>query len=283
MDNVFDRRAGFLQLLREFPRIFSRKQAAQKKLVLWVIACNRAGKTTVLNILNKCPGSFIYNEGSAVAYHDYRIRSQAEISQLIAGTDKGLVIFELANDLQYADVFLNLYPGSKAFWVFRRYEDVVRDAVKKWGPAQKDMIIGIGQGVYRHPGQQAIAEKMAPETLSLIRAFSTREISPEDGAALLWYTRNQMYFQLGLDTDPRVLPVKYEDLVANPDEQGRRMFDFIACAFKTDYVAGIDPSHIGKTPLPGLDPEIGALCDQLMRRLDARCSMNPVVLPGIPA
>jgi hypothetical protein len=136
------------------------------------------------------------------------------------------------------------------------------------------MMSGIGAGLVRHPGQQAIAEQMAPATLSLVKSFNGVELSPEEGAALLWYTRNVLYFQLGLEQDPRVLPVKYEDLVARPREVTGRLFDFIACAFKAEYAQGIDASHIGKTPLPGLRPEIRALCDRLMRRFDERYALD---------
>jgi hypothetical protein len=271
MSNDVSRPLRFLQALLAHSGSFPRKRAVQQKLVLWIVACNRAGKTTVVNILKKCPASFIYNEGAAVAYHpDCRIRSQAEIGELIAAAGRSLVVFELANDLQYADAFLNLYSHSKALWIFRNYEDVVRDAVRKWGHAQKDIIMGIGRGVSKHPGQQAIAEQMTPDTLSLVHAFSQRELSPEDGAALLWYTRNQMYFQLELVEDSRVLLVNYEALAANPREQGQRIFEFIGYAFRAAYVQDIDASHIGKTPLPGLNPEIRALCERLMYRLHER-------------
>jgi hypothetical protein len=267
MNHVVSRLSGFLQFLRERSRAIHPGQPGQNKLILWIIACNRAGKTTVLNVLKNNPGTLIYNEGSEFAYHDYRIKPRTEIAQLIADTDEDLIVFELANDLQYADAFLNLYPNSRALWIFRNYRGVVRDAVAKWGTAQKDMIVGIGQGIRKHPGQQAIAEQMGPDTLSLVRAYSSMEISAEDGAALLWYTRNQLYFQLGLDKDPRVLLVNYEQLAATPREQGKRIFDFIACPFRPAYVRDIDASHIVKTPVLGLNPEIGALCDQLLQRL----------------
>lgn len=280
MDTVVTRPSRFLQFLRERSRVLSPKRPVQNQLVLWIIACNRAGKTTALNLLEKYPGSFIYKEGSALAYHNYRIKPPAEIARLIANTRGDLVIFELANDLQFADSFLNLAPNSKALWIFRNYRDVARDAVTKWGPAQKDMIIGIGQGVYKHPGQQAIAEQMSPETLALVRDFSSDELSPEDGAALLWYMRNQLYFQLGLDKDPRVLLVKYEDLAAKPCEQGRRIFDFIDRTFETAYASGIVASHLGKATTPRLNPEINAICDRLMQRLTDCYSTRPGVLSG---
>jgi len=223
-------------------------------------------------MLENIPGIGIYNEGSDIAYHKYRIRSRTEISRLIETTGTSLILFELANDLQYTDRFLDLHPHSKALWIFRNYHDVVRDAVRRWGPAQKDIMVGIARGVDRHPGQRAIAEAMAPETLSLVKKFAHENMSPEDGAALLWYTRNLFYFQLKCDEDPRVLLVKYEDLVTRPVQHARWIFDFIACDFKDRYVRDIDASHIGEAPIEGLNPGIRALCDGLMDRLNERNS-----------
>ncbi len=254
---------SFLESLSAFQRTLSLRENARKR-VIWVIACNQAGKTTLLSALNRYPQCTLYRENSPHAYQQYRILPDHTIKRLIELTDDERVVFELANDLQYTDRYLNLYPDSQALWIFRHYRAVVRDIVGKWGEAQKDMLIGIVTGTVRHPGQHSVAEQLSPQTRVLLERHVSDAMSAEDGAALLWYLRNQMYFQLHLDRDERVMLVKHDDLVADPERCVKGIFDFIQIKYARRYVRNIRRSSPDLDPLPGLNPEIEALCEDML-------------------
>ncbi len=235
-----------------------------RKRVLWVVACNQAGKTTLLSALARCSRCTLYRENSPHAYQKYRILPEQVIERLIQFTPNERVVFELANDLQYTDRYMNLYPESQALWIFRHYRGVVRDIVRKWGDAQKNMLLGIVTGSAKHPGQHSIAENLNAQTLALLKQHVHDQMSAQDGAALLWYLRNQMYFQLHLDRDERVLLVRHDELVSNPEDCMQSIFDFIQLNYARRYVRPINRSAPTLDPLPDLNPEIEALCDHML-------------------
>jgi hypothetical protein len=187
-----------------------------------------------MNVLGKSAECRIYDEGrSTVAFDFYRLRSHETVKRLIEKSDRPTVVFKPVLDSQHADRLLDLHPNAKAIWMYRDYRDVVNSSVKKWQGDQRDIMYGIAVGIRRDPKhhQHAIGERMSDQTINLVKQLGNPGMSPEDGAALLWYVRNLIYFDLGLESDPRVLLVKYEDLVARPRQSFSRIFDFIGCHF----------------------------------------------------
>ena len=75
------------------------------------------------------------------------------------------------------------------------------------------------------------------------------DLSIESCACLHWYMRNQLYFDLELDQDPRVTIVQYEDAVMKGDETFRRVFDFLGFPYHPDIIKGVSVKSVGKHPL----------------------------------
>ncbi len=94
------------------------------------------------------------------------------------------------------------------------------------------------------------------------------DISYEESGALVWYLRNRLYFDLELERDDRVILVKYEDLVREPAPQFRRVFEFLGCPFRPEFVEGVFASSIRKRDFPEISGEARSLCDGMMARLD---------------
>ena len=77
------------------------------------------------------------------------------------------------------------------------------------------------------------------------------------------------FFELGLHRDPRVLLVRYEDLVGDPERSFRRCLAFLGCEFEPEYVADVVSTSVGKEEPQPLRSEISALCDERMRQFDS--------------
>ena len=258
---------GSLKLPQKCLRLLSFANSEITNTTLIILACNRSGKTTLLNVINHSSECLIYTETSKAACKNYRIKSLGTIKFLTTKNREKTVVFETAHDLQYANVLLNLHPLTKVIWLFRNYHDVVNDAVKRFGNAQKNIMLAIVEGRC-NKYINAIMEGMKPDTLKLVKRISNKNMSSEDGAALLWYVRNLIYFDLKLYRDPRVLLANYDDLATEPIQYFRWIFDFIACPFYEEYVKDINASHVRKTPLPLIDSGIELLCNEMMERLN---------------
>ena len=145
---------------------------------------------------------------------------------------------------------------------------------------------GIAAGIRRDPKhhQYAIGDRMSDCTVNLVRKLGNPGMSPEDGAALLWYVRNLIYFDLGLEMDPRVLLVRYEDLVTKPQQYFPRIFGFIGCNFDQEYVGDIFDTSVNKNAGLAVNQEIGLLCREMAQRLDQQYAvqLSQPVPPRLP-
>ena len=81
--------------------------------------------------------------------------------------------------------------------------------------------------------------------------------------------RNQLYFDLNLHVNPKVLLTQYEDTVLNKEQAFRRIFDFLGFPFESRVIDGVFATSVGKHSLPEIDPAVQEICAGLKARLDA--------------
>jgi hypothetical protein len=110
---------------------------------------------------------------------------------------------------------------------------------------------------------------LSPERLELLRNLDLDRMSQPSGAALLWYLRNVLFFDLGLDTRDDVALVSYDRFVSQPDRLMPMLAELAGVRYRPRMV-----ESVGRRPPPlsgelDVDPSIRELCDDLGRRLDA--------------
>jgi hypothetical protein len=231
----------------------------------------------LIKVLGKSAECRVYNEGrNNPAYDYYRLRSNETVKRLIKKSDKPIIVFKPVLDSQHTDRLLDLWPNAKAIWIYRDYRDVVNSSVKRWQGDQKDIMYGIAAEIRREPKhhQYAISDRMSERTVNLVRELCSPAMSPEDGAALLWYVRNLIYFDLVLEKDPRILLVRYEDLVTGPRQYFPRIFGFIGCYFDQKYIGDIFDTSVKKAAAPAINKEVELLCSEMLQRLDHQYSVQ---------
>jgi hypothetical protein len=244
------------------------------KVPVFILGTQRSGTTMIFNVLAGCPECRVHWGHEKDAFCDSRIKRGTTIKRLIHKAYKKVVVFKPLNDLQHARGLLALHENARGVWVYRNFNDVVNSAVDRWSTAHRDIMRGIARGLVLHPGQDAISEGMGPDEIETVKHFCRDEISVEEGAALLWYFRNLIYFKLKLHNDPRVLLVKYEDLVTDPQRQFRKILGHVSCEFRPECIDGIFNSSIAKARAPILREEIGSLCDAMLKRLNEHYSIK---------
>ena len=251
------------------------------KTPVFVLGCQRSGTTLVLNVAGRSPKVHSYHEGDGVILDlgYFRIISEDAIREAIAKTPEPIMLFKPLNDSQYADRLLGLHKNAKAIWIYRHYRDVADSAVKIWGDVQRTIMLQVSEGVYTDPGNKAIGERVTSENLKMVKRVTAKGLSSGEGAALLWYLRNSIYFDLGLQDDPRVLLCKYEDLVREPDKQFEALFKFIGAGYSPGYTADVHTSSVKKVSAVTFDQEIERLCEGMMMRLDDAYLSQSVLQP----
>lgn len=247
-----------------------------RKTPVFLVGTQRSGTTMLTDILNKVPLCRAYHEGDDRVMQDMRLREREVIADVLLKECRPLQVFKPINDSQYTTDFLTTYDNARAVWIYREYNDVVNSALDMWTAWQRQIILWIRDhyddketpteapdktfAIYR--------ERMTAETADALRRCAGDDITDNEGAALLWYIRNQLYFDQKLENNSSVLLVKYEDMVTEPGRYIKRVFDFIGCAFKESYVQDVRTTSIAKAQPSALRQSIRDLCDGLQQQLD---------------
>jgi Sulfotransferase domain len=248
------------------------------KTPVFVLGCQRSGTTLVLDVASRSPKVHSYHEGDRTILdaRDHRLISEEAVCKAIAKTPEPIILFKPLNDSQNVDRLLELHENAKVIWLYRHYRDVVDSAVKKWGDAHRTMVLEVGDGNYSSRASRAIGERVAQDNLKLVKQFVRKNMSPWDGAALLWYLRNSIYFDASLPENTRATLFKYGDLVTEPDSKFAELFRFIGAGYSPKYTADVHASSFGKKNDFEIDQEIETLCKAMMTRLyEAYISSHP--------
>ena len=231
----------------------------------------RSGTNMLVDVFSRSRFAECYEEYDDEAYHDYVLRDDRTIEQLIARSCARRVVFKPITSNQKAAQLLDRFPDSRGVWIYRRYLDVVNSAVRNFSENNKYLYYML------HDPETAgwRLENVTEENLELVRRIWSAGASEESARALIWYLRNCQLFQQALDCDDRLLVVRYEDIVRSPDVHVRRVFDFVGLEFEPAVTRGLFQSSIDKHASPDIDPEIEELCRGLLARLDNCSGQGP--------
>lgn len=267
-----DRRRKWRQLRRT-------PHPTTQKLPVFVVGCNRSGTNMVCGGIGRSPHGWAYQESEfSLAFSGYYLRSDWIIERLIRRTPAPIVGFGSILDSQFTEDLLSRFEGARALWVYRRYEDVANSCARmQWGYHLKDLVRWVARGELERLG--ARGKHISADTVQLFGRLYREDLANEDSACLYWYMRNQLYFDLNLHMDPRVLIVQYEDAVLNKEKAFQRIFGFLGFPFDPEIVDGIFASSVGKHPWLGIDPAIQEVCDALKARLDAHYARTSDWIP----
>lgn len=233
-----------------------------------MVGCQRSGTDMVMDVFERSRFARAYNEDVySAAFLDYRLRPREVIDALVRRSTAPTVAFKPVCDSHRTDEILDAHAGAKAVWMLRRHGDVANSAVRNFGDHQRDIQRRIAAGETDALGWRA--ERLPADVRETIRSLYSDRMTPEEGAALFWWTRNRFLFDLGLDRDPRVLLVRYEDLVRAPAAGFGRLFAFAGCPLEPDVTRGVFDTSVGKRPEPALDARIRGLCLEMEERLEA--------------
>lgn len=228
----------------------------------------RSGTNMLTRALASLPDFEVHNEGDRRAFDRYRLRDDATVAWLTRRSRHRYILFKSLLDAhRIRDLLDHLDAGRppRALYVFRDVDARTRSALEKFGPAAREALadIATGRGERHWHGQG-----LSMHSLAVIRAVDWSRASDADGAALVWYVRNRMFFELGLDSRNDVLPVHYNVLVADPEAITRAVCSFLDVAWDRQVAADIDRRSIGRACRFPIDPAIRDLCDGLTAELD---------------
>lgn len=238
------------------------------KTPLFVVGNQRSGTTMLMKVLEQSRYMRVFQEHSRRAFGtNWRLLPHEVIHDLINDAHAPVTVFKPLCDAHLTDQLLTEYQNSKAIWIYRTYVDVANSAVNKWGEHLKQVMYQITVGDWDALGWRG--ERLTEDHVNLVKSLYTPEMTFQEAAALMWYLRNQWYYELSLVNDPRVLMVRYESLVQDPKAGMMRIFDWVGTTFEPEIVEDVSERSVGKGKHLVMSPAIQTLCDDLLNKLNA--------------
>ena len=229
--------------------------------------------------LDMAPEFEVRNENDRTAFAHYLLRDDAVIRRIITASKHQFVLFKPLCDSHRIDHLLDSLetpsPG-RAIWAYRDVDGRVRSAVSKFGRNNLFVLRDIADG--RRPGMWQ-AERLSEDTLEQIRSFDYSTMTPESAAALFWWVRNSLYFELGLDRRNDVLLTSYQDMLATPAPAMRHICRFLGFEFRPALIEHIAPRASGGGRPLELDPRVRLLCTSFRTASTRRCVFRARVGP----
>ena len=241
---------------------------------VWLVGVQRSGTNMVVRGLEASPEVEVRNENDGKAFDRFRLRPDPVLRDLVLASRHRYVLFKPLCDSHRVDHLLDDVttpsPG-RAIWAYRDVDGRVRSALAKFGDTNLRVLtdIAAGRGLDRWQ-----AQRLSPESIELIRSFDWATMSPASAAALFWYVRNALFFELGLDERHDVLLSSYDALVADPGAGTRALASFLKLEWHPGLAAHIERRDAAAPPPLDLHPRVLERCDELQKRLDARAAVQ---------
>jgi len=174
-----------------------------------------------------------------------------------------LIVSKPLVESQRATELLSFFDRARAVWMFRDYRDVVKSYVRLFDVAG----VNIMRKIIDRADNWA-SEGVSDITHDTIARLYREDISREDAAALFWWARNRLFFELDLKNHPRVMLCQYETLVSEPGKTMETIYDFAAVSYPGPHlVGGVHALSKGLGRALLLSPEVENLCSALHERL----------------
>jgi|SRR6185312_3411893 len=250
-------------------------------LTVFVAGVHRSGTNMLMDILDASFETDVFHESDNRAFEGYIMREPEIIRSLVDRSHASVVVVKALHEAHRMRRLLDEFVPAKGLWMIRYFADSVNSSLKRWPPNRNklDAIVrDRNAGEWRSSG-------MTDETYRIIKAHYRSDMSIASTIALFWYYRNQLFFDQGLDRDPRVLAVEYEELVRAPAFFVDRIAFFIGLQASARMKRVSHSESVRKNPPPDIAPDVTALCESMQERLTlvARRQMAPTqAVAGAP-
>jgi len=233
---------------------------------VFILGCQRSGTTMLARALGRSPYVDVIHENDSRAFRAVRLRERAITVGLLGRSRARAVVFKAICDSHLALRLLCEHNDARAIWIYRRVDDVARSAARLWG----DHFLHAVRTVLvepRHAGWYG--EHVTDGRMKQLTQLWRPDLGATSGAALVWWLRNSLYFDLQLETDRRVLLVSYDELCSAPERVLQSAFSFVELPWERRAIRGIGERDPQSATSLALDARIAAACRELGVRLDA--------------
>ena len=267
------RKAGY-RLIHPSPRIGPRA-------VVLIVGCQRSGTTMILQLFTDDRRSVTFQEKSSLsspAEEHLRLKPLPEVKRSLERIRAPLLVLKPLVESQNTPALLDGLDNSFAIWMYRRAESVAASDLAYFGSESGERNLRL---LLTNDPPNWRGEFVPETTRAVISEHYRPGMSPHDAAALFWWARTSLFFDLRLDARPDVRLCSYERLVADPEPTMRSLYDFVGVAYPDRRITGrVHGEAARRGEHVVLSAEVQQLCDELLERLDAVSAVAGEGVPG---
>lgn len=263
-----------------------RLQTPTEHRILAIFGCQRSGTSLLTRVFFRDFDVKVYRETSRLSSDDQenagrklRINEFSAIRKVIDQETARLVVLKPLVESQRATEFLDFFPAMKGMWLYRHYRDVAASNLQAFG--MENGIEDLRPMVTGDPNNWR-SEGLSAELQTLVQRHFAEDMNPYDAAALFWYVRNRLFFELQLAQDPRVMLCRYEHWVTDPGPMTAQMYEFVQLPYPGDHIIKeVHAASVKRGQDVPLSPTIEALCRELLTELN-RCDTATQTPRSVP-
>jgi hypothetical protein len=253
---------------RIYQTLHPRSPNAEQRTLL-ILGCQRSGTSMMLDLLAHDRRTETFPEESALSTpRDLRLKPLDVVNRRIHESRSELVVLKPLVESQRAPELLSDLRSAKAVWMYRKYDSVAASDLRYFGLENgvRNLRLLLSNEPLNWRG-----EFVPNETREILETFYSPSMSPDDAAALFWWARNSLYFQLGLDERDEVIICAYEGLVTDPRQTIASIYDFVDMSQPmVDVAAQVHGESLDRGADTRLSPAVRGLCEALYARLNDR-------------
>ena len=238
-----------------------------QRKTLFIVGCQRSGTSVVQRVFERDMNAKIYGERSKLSsIEGIRLNPLHTVIRAIQEDKAQFIVLKPLVKSQNVLSLLDAFPDSKALWLFRDYKDVANSNLKTFGT--NNGINDIRPIVEQQPDNWR-SEHVSEHVRSAILPHFSEDMNPHDAAVLFWYSRNSLFFDLGLEANPKVIMCKYEHLIAEPGMVFHNIYQKLGQTFPGEKITEeINSGAFRKGKAIEISPAINVLAQELLNRLD---------------
>jgi Sulfotransferase family len=254
------------RLWRTYKPLTYRSHNSLPRQFLFVAGVQRSGTNMVMDLLEWSRWTAVFHETDRLAFDNYEMRPTEVILQLATQTHAPWFVIKSLCELDRIPALMDIFGPARVLWVLREFDDCANSAVRSFENFARQVR---RLAVDEHPDDWR-GRGMSDATRRVLRTFASDDLSETSAAALMWYYRNILFFERGLDKDPRVTLVRYEELVRTPNEVTREVFAWLGLPDWSPWIVRhVHARSARREVRADIDPGVRTLCDGLRARFDA--------------
>lgn len=259
---------------------FRRGRAPGQAVPVFLLGLQRSGTNMVVRGLGMAPEVEVHNENDAAAFSRFKLKPLPVVEDIVARSRHTHVLFKPLCDSHRAVELLSIDAPrpARVLWAYRDVDGRVRSSLAKFGDGNLQVLREFAAGVNTTRWH---VQGMSADTAAFVRSLDFDTMTPESGSALMWYVRNRLYFDQGLDSRDDVHLARYEAFLAEPAATMKPLCDFLGFEYRDDLVAHVTPRPPTHTAPLDLDPRVRERCDALAADLQAALERQAGRAPGI--